>query len=129
MVRAPIRSEPLEYGRVTDRPSYKTHPLWNQAMALTRESYALAGLVEDQEPDLARRLKKAAVSVPARVASALGGGCTERLEHMLSARGALAELAREARRAAVPGNEELARRADELDRRVLFEFGAGEAYS
>ena len=119
----------IQYPRVTDRPSYKTHPLWNQAMALTRESYALAGLVEEREPDLARRLKKAAVSVPARVASALGGGCDERMEHMHSARGALAALAREARLAGVPGDEELARRADELDRRVLFEFGAGEAYS
>lgn len=119
----------IQYRRVSDRPTYKTHPLWNQAMALTRESYALAGLVERLEPDLARRLKKAAVSVPAQVAGALGAGCAERIEHMRSARGALAELAREARSAAVPGNEELARRADELDRRVLFEFGAGEAYS
>ena len=98
-------------------------------MALTRESYALAGLVEEREPDLARRLKKAAVSVPAQVAGALGAGCSERIEHMRSARGALSELARQARTAGVPGDEDLARRADELNRRVLFEFGAGEAVS
>jgi len=98
-------------------------------MALTRESYALAELVHEDQPDLARRLKKAAVSVPAQVAGALGTAYGERREHMHGARSALAALALEARRAGVPGDEELARRADELDRRVLFEFGAGEAYS
>ena len=54
-----------------DRPDYKSHPLWTEAMALTKAAYAVAEEVADREPDEARLLRKAAVAVPARLAEAL----------------------------------------------------------
>ena len=113
---------------MTDRPEYKSHPLWNDAMALTREAYRIADCVRAMSPETSRRLRKAAVSVPAHVASAL---CApeKKAEHMLAARGALAELSRQALGAATAGSDAVAQRAEDLDRLILFEFGAAEVVS
>ena len=84
---------------MTDRPAYKSHPLWAGAMALARDAYALADRVKDASPETARSLRKAAVAVPAHVAGAISDGPDKRREHVLAARGALAEVARQAGRA------------------------------
>ena len=110
-----------------ERPAYKKHPLWESAMALTRDAYALAERVKDASPDTASRLRKAAVAVPAHVAGALSGGAGQ-------APGARSGGARRDRRGRAPGGE-VARRAlagagaaaETLDLSVLFEFGAGES--
>ena len=114
---------------MSERPGYKNHPLWIHAMSLTRDAYALAERLRESEPETGLRLRKAAVAVPAHVASALASGSGKRLEHMLAARAALAEVSRQAGRIRAPGFEELARAAESLDRAVLFEFGAAEAVS
>jgi hypothetical protein len=54
-----------------ERPDYKSHPLWNEAMALARAAYAVAEEVSGRDPEEARRLRQAAVSVPAKLAGAL----------------------------------------------------------
>jgi hypothetical protein len=110
-----------------ERPAYKKHPLWESAMALTRDAYALAERVKDASPDTASRLRKAAVAVPAHVAGALSGTPAKRREHVLAARGAIAEVARQAARSRGEPSRELARQAETLDLSVLFEFGAGES--
>ncbi len=93
-------------------------------MALTQDAYALAERLRPCQPEASRRLRRAAVAVPAHVASALSSEAEKRQEHMMVARGALAEVSRRAARTRMEGGEELARRAQELDRLVLFEFGA-----
>jgi hypothetical protein len=111
------------------RPAYKDHPLWSEAMALARDSYALAGRVKETEPDLARSLKKASVAVPAQVAGALEVSGEKRRDHVAAAREALAELSRlgcHAREAGVDGAGELVSRAEDFARSVLFALGAGE---
>jgi hypothetical protein len=67
--------------------------------------------------------------VPAHVAGAISEDPARRREHVRAARGALAEVARQAGR--VPGEDsrELTRRAETLDLSVLFEFGLTEAFS
>ncbi len=97
-------------------------------MALTRDTYRLADCVRALSPETSRRLRKAAVSVPAHVAGAL---CApeKRTAHMLAARGALAEISRQARRTATEGSDGVAQHAENLDRLILFEFGAAEAVS
>ena len=114
---------------MTDRPAYKSHPLWAGAMALARDAYALADRVKDSSPETARSLRKAAVAVPAHVAGAISEDPAKRREHMLAARGALAEVARQAGRAPEESGDELTRLAETLDLSVLFEFGGTEAYS
>jgi hypothetical protein len=114
---------------MTDRPAYKSHPLWTGAMALTRDAYALADRVKDASPETADRLRKAAVAVPAHVAGAISDGPGKRREHVLAARGALAEVARQAARAPDEASKQLTRSAETLDLSVLFEFGATEALS
>jgi hypothetical protein len=114
---------------MNERPDYKNHPLWNLAMSLTRDAYAVAERLRENEPEIGFRLRKAAVAVPAHVASALASGDDKRVEHMLAARAALAEVARQAGRIRTPGCEELTSAAEGLDRAVLFEFGAAEAVS
>ncbi|HLN56997.1 MAG TPA: hypothetical protein VK416_00455 [Thermoanaerobaculia bacterium] len=109
-----------------DRPAYKSHPLWESAMALTRDAYALAECVRGASPDVASRLRKAAVAVPAHVAGALSDDPDKRREHVLAARGAIAEVARQAAASRGESSRELARQAETLDLSVLFEFGAGE---
>lgn len=109
------------------RPHYKSHPLWNEAMELAREAYALAGRISD--PGASSRLRKAAVRVPAQIAGALSTEETERDEHVLAARGALAEVSRQAARdsdARGPAgllSSRLAERADALEKALLFELG------
>ncbi len=99
-------------------------------MSLTRDGYALAEQLREDDPALALRVKKAAVAVPAQVAGALGAdaGAPDRREHLAEARGALAELARHARSCGLPGSDALASRAELFDRSVLFELGAGERF-
>ena len=114
---------------MTDRPDYKSHPLWTGAMALARDAYALADRVKDASPETASRLRKAAVAVPARVAGAIADGAEKRREHVLAARGALAEVARQAAQAPDEAGNDLMRLAETLDLSVLFEFGATEVLS
>ena len=114
---------------MTQRPAYKNHPLWEGAMALAREAYALADRVKDTSPETAGLLRKAAVSVPAHVAGAITDGADRRREHVLAARGALAEVARQAGRTPGEASRDLTRRAETLELSVLFEFGATEACS
>jgi len=123
-----------------ERPEYKLNPLWNEAMGLAREAYALAGELSERDPETSRRLRKAAVAVPAQIAGALSTEASEREGHVVAARGALAELSRQAERAreapeADPRGADgpqgapptdacsLAARAEALDRAVLFELG------
>src|SRR6202035_2792323 len=85
---------------MTERPPYKNHPLWIEAMALTREAYILSERLREQDPEASRRLRRAAVAVPAHVASALSAPPENRTEPMTAARGALAlvsEMAAHAR--------------------------------
>ncbi len=98
-------------------------------MSLTREAYALAERIRQSRPEASRRLRKASVAVPAHVASALCCEAAKRNEHMLAARGALAEVSRQAAGTGIEGSEDLSRLAEELDRLVLFEFGAAEGVS
>jgi hypothetical protein len=114
---------------MTERPAYKSHPLWESAMALARDAYALAERVKDSSPETASSLRKAAVSVPAHVAGVITEGSDRRREHVLAVRGALAEVARQAARAPGEASRKLTLQAETLELSVLFEFGATEAYS
>src|SRR6478672_10072048 len=114
---------------MTERPAYKSHPLWEGAMALARNAYSLAERMKDTSPEAASHLRKAAVSVPAHVAGAIADGPDRRREHVLAARGALAEVVRQAGRAPGEDSRKLTREAETLELSVLFEFGATEAYS
>lgn len=109
------------------RADYKTHPLWNEAISLTHAAYALAERVRPSDPLTARHLRKAAVAIPAHVAGALTSEEDARRDHVLTARGALAEVSRQAGRAEAAGDvaaaADLARRADELERAVSFALG------
>ncbi len=109
---------------MSDRPAYKNHPLWESAMALTRGAYALAERVKRDSPDAANRLRRAAVAVPAHVAGALSEGPDKRREHVLAARGAIAEVVRQAAGSPNESSRALAREAETLELAVLFEFGA-----
>ncbi len=114
---------------MTVRPDSKGHPLWNDAMALARDAYDVAECARERSAVTSTRLRKAAVSVPAHVAGALSGGPKEQAEHMCAARAALAEVGRQAATAQAEGGQALAHRAMDLDKRILFEFGATEAVS
>jgi hypothetical protein len=114
---------------MNQRPDYKNHPLWIQAMSMTRDAYALAQRLRQSEPETGICLRKTAIAVPAHVASALASSNGTRLEHMLAARAALAEVSRQTRWIDAAGSKELAAAAENLDRAVLFEFGAAEAVS
>ena len=93
-------------------------------MALTREAYALAEDVRKRDPETAQRLRKAAVAVPAHIAAAVSDPKEKRREHVHAARGALAEVARQAGFVPSENSRELARRAETLELSVLFELGA-----
>jgi hypothetical protein len=101
-----------------ERPDYKHHPLWAEAMALAHQAYGVAEALKPRDPDAARLLRKAAVAVPARVAGALSAGeGAERQTQASEARAALSEIA--ARASAAPASREaaaLAQRAGNLSR-------------
>ncbi|HEY3172510.1 MAG TPA: four helix bundle protein [Thermoanaerobaculia bacterium] len=114
----------------TARPDYKSHPLWNEAIALTHAAYELAERIRPSDPNTARYLRKAAVAIPAHVAGALSSEEEEsRREHVATARGALAEVSRQAGRAGAAERAaaaDLARRAGELERAVSFQLGEAD---
>ena len=119
-----MSEEPFEYA--VERPAYKEHPLWIEAMALTHAAYELAERLRPQDPGTARHLRRAAVAIPAHVAGALSSDDDARREHVTTALQALAELSRQAGRSG--GSEraaavELSRRAGELERAVCFQLG------
>jgi len=118
-----MRAEP-SVNSERSRPAYKNHPLWIEAMSLTRAAYALSERLRGADPETSLRLRKAAVAVPAHVASALSAESGKRSEPMHAARLALAEVARYAARATGSSGNPLAAQARDLDRTVLFEFGA-----
>lgn len=107
-----------------ERPAYKDDPLWGSAIALTREAYRLADRVRPRDAASAKTLRRAAVSIPAHVAGALSTRGGARQEHALAARGALAEIARQARQDDSPEAMRLEAAAAELDARVHFDFAA-----
>jgi hypothetical protein len=119
----------LSLNSETSRPAYKNHLLWIEAMSLTRAAYALSDRMRAADPETSLRLRKAAVAVPAHVASALSAEPEKRSEPMHAARFALAEVARYADRARDSSAGSLAAQARDLDRTVLFEFGAPEVSS
>lgn len=94
-------------------------------MAITQAAYALAEELRPADPTTARHLRRAAVSIPAHVAGALTSDGEARRDHVLTARGALSEVSRQAVRAGegVLTAALLARRASDLDRAVDFELG------
>ena len=113
-----------------ERPAYKQHPLWGRAIALTRDAYRLADAIRPRDAATATTLRKAAVAIPAHVAGALSASGRRREEEALAARGALAEIARQARRDDSPAARQLESAAADLDARVLFDFAAEDgAYS
>jgi hypothetical protein len=95
-------------------------------MALTRDAYALAEAIRPRDAESAERLRKAAVSVPAHVATALATAGDRSAEEARAARGALVEVARLAGRDGSPEAARLERQAALLDERVLFDFSAGD---
>lgn len=107
-------------GEMPERPDYKSHPLWAEAMALAHQAYGVAEALKPRDPEGARLLRKAAVAVPARVAGALtAGDGAEREMETSGARAALSEVA--ARASAASASEEaaaLAQRAGSLSRSV-----------
>jgi len=108
------------------RPPYKSHPLWNEAIALARDAYAIAGEVAAREPDEARLLRRVAVAVPARLAGALEADRLEaRAVETFEARAALEEVAAVAERVPTRGGSgrALARRARALEGSVRRSFG------
>jgi four helix bundle protein len=111
--------------RAARRPDYKSHRLWNEAMAITQAAYALAEQLRPADPTTARHLRRAAVAIPAHVAGALTSEGEARRDHVRTARGALSEVSRQAGRAGTAEGDgtALARRASDLDRAVHFELG------
>lgn len=96
-------------------------------MAITQAAYALAERVRPADPLTARHLRKAAVAIPAHLAGALTSEGDARRDHVLTARGALSEVSRQAARVETAGEldaaRELARRTSALDRAVHFDLG------
>ena len=108
-----------------ERPDYKSHPLWEEAMRLVREAYGLADELRGGDPEAALGLRKAAVSVPARVAGALTARETaERDAEASGARAALAEVAARAERASGGTPSDLSRRARTLEHSVALELAS-----
>ena len=104
------------------RPEYKSHPLWGRALAITRSAYALAEELRSRDAAAAQSLRRAAVAIPARVAGALESRGSRRAEEVLAARGALAEVARQARTDDSAAARLLRDEAEDLDARVLFDL-------
>jgi uncharacterized damage-inducible protein DinB len=104
------------------RPLYKSHPLWESAMALTRDAYALSDRLRERSPEAARRLRKAAVAVPAHIAAVVSEAPAESRRHAFAARDALSQVAREAGRLPGETSRRLVRQAETLELSVLFEL-------
>jgi hypothetical protein len=114
-----------------ERPDYKQHPLWTAAMALAHEAYAVADELRERDPEAARLLRKAAVSVPARLAGALSADASFARETDASeARAALAEVA--ARAEVLPTRGGLSRtllqHARDLERSVRLTLGEPQGF-
>ena len=110
-----------------DRPAYKEHPLWIEAMAMTHAAYELADRVRPQDPATARHLRRAAVAIPAHLAGALSAeNGDERRDHVTTALISLAEVSRQAERAEKVESTAalgLVERARNLERAARFELG------
>jgi hypothetical protein len=101
------------------RPEYKSHPLWEAAIRLAHDAYGLADAIRPADPDGAGEIRRAAVSVPARIAGALCAETSgEKESEAASASAALGWLAARAERANAPQSEGLADRARQLSRGV-----------
>jgi hypothetical protein len=106
------------------RPQYKSHPLWEAAIRLAHDAYGLADAIRDADPDTAGEIRRAAVSVPARIAGALSAETpVEKESEAAGASAALVWLAARAESANAPRYESLADRARELSRGVGLELG------
>ncbi len=114
-----------------ERPDYKLHPLWTEAMALAHEAYAVAEQVRERDPEAARQLRKAAVSVPARLAGALSADeAFARETDASEARAALAEVATRAEGLPTRGglSRALVRHARDLERSVRRTLGDSQRF-
>ncbi len=116
---------------IPERPDYKNHPLWTQAMELAKAAYAVADEIAERDPEEARLLRKAAVSIPARLAQALvADEALAREVDASHARAALDEVAERAER--LPTREgssrELVRQARELERSMRRVLGVSEGF-
>jgi hypothetical protein len=112
-----------------ERPAYKNHPLWIEAIALAHQTYAVADAVANRDPEEARRLRRLAVSVPALLAGALEAEHEpERAADVSEARAALRDLASSAERwTGLPTvSKDLPRRAQALDGSVALELGLAD---
>jgi hypothetical protein len=106
------------------RPAYKSHPLWEAAIRLAHDAYGLADAIRSNDPDAAGEIRRAAVSVPARIAGALSAETSgEKETEAAGASAALGWLAARAESAHAPAFEGLADRARELSRGVGLELG------
>lgn len=114
-----------------ERPDYKLHPLWTEAMALAHEAYAVADELRERDPEAARLLRKAAVSIPAHLAGALSADAPFARETDASeARAALAEVAARAEELPTRGglSRALLQRARDLERSVRRTLGEPRSF-
>lgn len=113
---------------IPERPDYKRHRLWEEAIRLAREAYGLAEQLRADDPQGALALRKAAVAVPAYVAGALSA--EQAAQREAEASGARAALAAVAARAEgmvwSAASSDLLRRARELERSVTLELASRE---
>jgi hypothetical protein len=101
------------------RPTYKSHPLWEAAIRLAHDAYGLADAIRSADPDAAGEIRRAAVTVPARIAGALSAETSgEKESEAAGASAALGWLAARAESANTPAFVGLAERARELSRGV-----------
>jgi len=106
------------------RPRYKTHPLWEEAIRLAHDAYGLADAIRAANPDAAGEIRRAAVSVPARIAGALSAETSgEKETEAAGASAALGWLAARAETANAPASAGLADRARALSRGVGLALG------
>ena len=119
--RRPVYNVPV----TPERPDYKSHPLWEEAMRLVHEAYRLADELRGRDPAGALGMRKAAVSVPARVAGALTARETaERDAEAAGAQAALAEVAARAERASGGTPSDLSQHARKLERSIALELAS-----
>lgn len=131
MVCGSSRGPVYNVGVSAQRPDYKLHPLWTEAMALAHEAYAVAEELAERDPEAARLLRKAAVSVPAHVAGALSAlEAFARESDASQARAALAEVSARAEVLPTRGGRSsaLLRRARELERSVRRTLGDSQSF-